>query len=174
MPSTPLQIASHIPGFVWAILAVILYLGIKQSSDTALRARRLIVLPVLWLVFGAWGVEKSFGMDGLPGLAWLAGIGLGVLTLRALRWPGQVRYDATSRRFLVPGSWVPMILMLGIFVLKFASGMSLALHPDYAHHSAYALGFSAAFGLFSGAFLGRAINILAVRPRGAGPGTVAA
>ena len=124
-----------------------------------------VVLPALWLVFGAWGVEKSFGLDGLPGLAWLAGIVAGVLALRALRWPGHVRYDAATRRFLVPGSWVPMMLMLGIFVLKFASGMSLALHPDYAHNIVYAIAFSAAFGLFSGAFLGRAINILAHRPQ---------
>ncbi|WP_067269132.1 DUF6622 family protein [Mitsuaria sp. 7] len=165
MHPTPLQILSHIPGFVWAILAMITYFGIKQSTATAVRAKRLIVLPALWLVFGAWGVEKSFGLDGLPGLAWLAGIVAGVLVLRALRWPGNVRYDAVSRRFLVPGSWVPMALMMGIFVLKFASGMSLALHPDYAHHTVYALSFSAAFGLFSGAFLGRAINILSHRPQ---------
>nr|WP_297531156.1 DUF6622 family protein [uncultured Roseateles sp.] len=165
MHPAPIQILSHIPGFVWAILVVILYFGFKQSTATAVRAKRLVVLPALWLVFGAWGVEKSFGLDGLPGLAWLAGIVAGVLALRALRWPGHVRYDAATRRFLVPGSWVPMMLMLGIFVLKFASGMSLALHPDYAHNIVYAIAFSAAFGLFSGAFLGRAINILAHRPQ---------
>lgn len=165
MHPTPLQILSHIPGFVWAILVVILYFGLKQTSTTAMRAKRLVMLPVLWLVFGVWGVEKSFGLDGLAGLAWLLGIVAGVLTLRALRWPGNVRYDANSRRFIVPGSWVPMMLMLGIFVLKFASGMSLALHPGYAHNIVYAIAFSAAFGLFSGAFLGRAINILSHRPQ---------
>lgn len=165
MPPTPIQILSHIPGFVWAILVVILYFGLKQTRSTAMRAKRLIVLPALWLVFGAWGVEKSFGLDGLAGLAWLLGIVAGVLTLRVLRWPGHVRYDADTRRFIVPGSWVPMALMAGLFVLKFASGMSLALHPDYAHHTAYALGFSATFGLFSGAFLGRALNILSHRPQ---------
>ncbi|WP_431288985.1 DUF6622 family protein [Roseateles chitinivorans] len=165
MHPTPIQILSHIPGFVWAILAMILYFGLRQTRTTAMRARRLIVLPVLWLVFGAWGVEKSFGLDGLAGLAWLAGLVAGVLALRALRWPGNVRYDADTRRFIVPGSWVPMALMAGIFVLKFASGMSLALHPDYAHNTAYALAFSAVFGLFSGAFLGRALNILSHRPQ---------
>jgi len=165
MTPTPIQILSHIPGFVWAILVMILYFGLKQTRDTAMRAKRLIALPALWLVFGAWGVEKSFGLDGLAGLAWLLGIVAGVLTLRALRWPGSVRYDAGSRRFIVPGSWVPMALMAGIFVLKFASGMSLALHPDYARNLAYAIGFSATFGLFSGAFLGRAVNILSHRPQ---------
>ena len=73
MHPAPIQILSHIPGFVWAILVVILYFGFKQSTATAVRAKRLVVLPALWLVFGAWGVENSFGLDGLPGLAWLAG-----------------------------------------------------------------------------------------------------
>ena len=164
MHPTPIEILSHVPKYVWVILLLITMAGLKQSRDNAMRARRLVILPALWLVFGAWGVEKSFGLDGLPGLAWLVGIGLGVGTVRALRWPGQVRYDASVRRFLVPGSWVPLGLMLGIFALKFASGMSLALHPDYAASTTYAVLSSVAFGLFSGAFLGRAINILAVRP----------
>ena len=42
MHPTPLQILSHIPGFVWAILVVILYFGIKQTSTTAMRAKRLV------------------------------------------------------------------------------------------------------------------------------------
>lgn len=166
MHPTPIEILTHIPKYVWIILLVIAITGIKQSRDTAMRARRLVILPALWLVFGAWGVDKAFGLDGLPGLAWLAGTGLGVAALRALRWPGQVRYDPATRHFIVPGSWIPLGLMLGIFSLKFASGLSLALHPDYAAHAEYAIPFSAAFGLFSGAFLGRAINILAARPRG--------
>ena len=174
MHPTPLEILTHVPKYVWVILLVITIIGLRQCRETAMRPRRLVILPALWLVFGAWGVEKSFGLDGLPGLAWLVGIGLGAGTVRALRWPGQARFDAASRRFIVPGSWVPLALMLGIFALKFASGMSLALHPDHATHLGIAMASSAAFGLFSGAFLGRAINILAVRPGRGGRGAMAA
>ncbi len=31
MHPTPLQILSHIPGFVWAILVVILYFGLSRA-----------------------------------------------------------------------------------------------------------------------------------------------
>lgn len=165
MHLSPLDILVHVPFFVWAILLLILYFGLKQTADSAMRAKRLVVLPALWLWFGVWGVQRSFGLDGIPGLGWAAGLAVGVIAVRALRWPGNVRFDASSQRFLVPGSWIPLALMLGIFALKFAAGVGLALHPEYARQLAFSVGCSAAFGLFSGAFLGRSLNILAARPR---------
>lgn len=160
-----LAIAAHIPTYVWVILGVILVLGLKQTRTTAMSAKRLILLPAAWFCFGAWGVDSAFGLLGAAGLAWAAGLAGGVMLVRAIGWPGQVRYDLAAHRFLVPGSWVPLGLMLGIFTLKFLSGMSLALHPEIAHHLGFAIGSSAVFGLFSGSFLGRSLNILAARPR---------
>ncbi|OWQ91366.1 hypothetical protein CDN99_09370 [Roseateles aquatilis] len=160
-----LDILGHIPLFVWGILAFILVMGLRQTRTTAMTARRLMILPLAWFCFGAWGVDSAFGLVSAAGLAWVLGLAGGVAAVRALKWPGNARFDDATQRFVVPGSWVPLGLMLGIFTLKFASGMSLALHPEIARHLSFAVGSSAVFGLFSGAFLGRSINILGARPR---------
>ena len=115
------------------------------------------------MVFGVWGNYSAFGWQAAPLLAW--GLGMASSAALVLRsgWPGGARFNAERRLFFVPGSWLPLGLMMGIFVGKFALGMSLALQPALAHSIVAAVGSSAAFGLLSGAFLGRSRAILGRR-----------
>lgn len=162
--NTPLplqQILTHVPGYVWAILATILVLGLLQSRPQRLGRPRLLVLPLAWLAFGAWGVAGAFGLASSAALAWLAGLAASVVLVRLLGWPGKIR--AEGRHFLVPGSWLPLALMLGLFCAKFALGMGLALHPEWRQQLLVALGFSSLFGLLGGAILGRSLHILGHR-----------
>lgn len=167
MNSTPSLsiILAHVPIWVWGILAFILVMGWRQSRHSAMGLARLLMLPAAWLVFGAWGVQSAYGLGSPAALAWLAGLGASVWLVRRSGWPGRVSQE--EGRFIVPGSWWPLVLMLGIFAAKFATGMSLALHPEWARQLAFAAGTSALFGLLSGAFIGRTWNI--VRPLPASP-----
>ncbi|MDH0866216.1 DUF6622 family protein [Mitsuaria sp. GD03876] len=160
-----LDILNHIPLFVWAILAAILAMGFKLSRATTMATRRVVILPIVWLVIGLMGVRSGAGLFSPAGGAWALGLLAGAGLVRALRWPGQVRYDVAERRFHVPGSWIPMGLMLSIFVLKAYAAMTLAVHPAVAHQLGFAVGTSAAFGFLSGCFLGRSLSILSARPR---------
>jgi len=158
------QILAHVPTWVWAILAFIVVMGIKQSRDQSMSRGRLLILPIVWLAFGFWGVETTFGLNAAPLLAWVAGLAASLTLIRRSGWPGGAY--AEGARYFVPGSWLPMALMLTIFCAKFALGMSLAMSPALAQQTAAAIGFSALFGALGGAFLGRSRNILArgVRP----------
>lgn len=167
MHPTPslLEILNHVPLFVWGILAALVAMGVRLSRTTAMTPRRVVALPLVWLVIGLWGVKSGAGLFSPAGLAWAGGLLAGATLVRLLRWPGQVRYDATARRFIVPGSWIPLTLMLAIFAVKAYAGMTLAMHPDVAHQVGFAVGTSAVFGFLSGCFLGRSLGILSARPR---------
>jgi hypothetical protein len=161
---TTANILSHIPTWVWAIFAGLIVMGVVQSRDQFASAKRILILPLVWLVFGVWGIYSAFGLQAAPLLAW----GLGLVSSSALvlrsGWPDDARFDAERRQFFVPGSWLPLGLMMGIFAGKFALGMSLAMQPALAHNIVAAVGFSAAFGLLSGALLGRSRSILGCAP----------
>ncbi len=159
--NTITTILSHIPTWVWAILAFILVMGVRQSRDQLMSRGRLLVLPLAWTAFGAWGIEQAFGLHALPLLAWIAGLALSQKLVRRSGWPAGARFEAGSGRFFVPGSWLPLALMLSIFVAKFALGMSLAMKPELAHLAAVQIGFSLVFGAIGGALLGRSRRILA-------------
>ncbi|WP_077035264.1 DUF6622 family protein [Pelomonas sp. KK5] len=156
---TLLAIVSHIPTWVWGILAFILVMGMRQSREQQMGRGRLMVLPIVWLAFGVWGVDSAFGIGALP--AWGVGLVLSLTLVLRSGWPGAARYDAESRSYVVAGSWMPLALMLTIFVTKFALGMGLALHPELARETSVATGFSLLFGALGGVFLGRSRNILA-------------
>ncbi|MET0519624.1 MAG: DUF6622 family protein [Burkholderiaceae bacterium] len=159
-----LTVLGHIPRWVWAILAFIVVMGLIQSRDRLMGRGRLMVLPLAWTAFGAWGVEQAFGLHTLPLLAWGAGLLIGLALLRRAGGPAGARFDGDSGRFFVPGSWLPLALMLAIFVAKFALGMSLAFQPELADLGPVQAGFSLVFGSIGGALLGRSRQILARAP----------
>lgn len=73
--------------------------------------------------------------------------------------PDATRFDAHTRTFQVPGSWVPLALMVGIFANKYVVGVTLNMHPEVAHEAIFTLGFSALYGAFSGVFAARAARL---------------
>lgn len=157
------NIASHVPSWIWALLALLLALGLRQSRDQYLPRGRLVVLPLIWLAYGLWGVRSSFGHELVLMLAWALGLVLGMQLMRLPAFASFVagsHFDAQRGRYFVPGSWLPMVLMLALFCAKFALGMSLAMQPALARDAHVALSFSVLFGTLSGALLGRSRTIL--------------
>ena len=49
--------------------------------------------------------------------------------------------------------------MLGLFAIKFGAGMSVATQPALRQSAAFALSARAAYGLFNGVFLARAMAL---------------
>ena len=155
-----LAILQHVPLWVWAILGYIVFMGLKQTREMRMSRPRLIALPGFWFLFGAWGVIGTYGLMGLPTATWVAGLALGLFGVRRAGWAAGARHDAESGSYVVPGSWVPLGLMLSIFCSKFAFAVTLAIHPEWQHLLAVQLGSGLVFGTISGAMLGRSFNIL--------------
>ncbi len=83
---TLLIIVSQVPRWVWGILAFILVMGIRQSREQRMSRGRLMVLPIVWLAFGVWGVDSAFGIGALP--AWGIGLALSLALVLRSGWPG--------------------------------------------------------------------------------------
>lgn len=60
---------------------------------------------------------------------------------------------------------MPLALMLGLCTVKFGAGMSWANQPGLRESPLFAVSISAAYGLFSGVFLGRAMALWALARR---------
>ena len=104
-------------------------------------------------------------------------IGIGAIALLALMGTRQphpaARYDAATRSFTLPGSWLPLALILGIFSVKYVVGVELVMQPALAHDGLYTLVAGGLYGLFSGAFAGRALRTFRLAFAGM-PGSYAA
>jgi len=92
-------------------------------------------------------------------LVWFSAAAVLVTLVLRQPLPADTRYDSDTRIFQVQGSWVPLALMMGIFATKYFVGVASAMHPELTRDTAFALGFSALYGAFSGVFAARAARL---------------
>lgn len=156
------QLFSHTPLYVWAILAFLVYRGVLASRAREVTLRKLCIIPLVMLALSLSGVHGSFGFDGVAPFAWAAGALAGGLLAWSLTNPRKVAAFPERGTMQLAGSWLPLMLMMSIFCMKYAVAVSLAIHPAYAHATGFVLFVCAAYGCFSGIFLGGLLRTLAV------------
>jgi hypothetical protein len=158
-----LEILKRTPIWVFVLFAVLLAFGLVQARERRLRRSRVVFLPVLMMALSLFGVASAFGLTAVALAAWLAGVALTVAGSKALppRW--QSTHDAPSDSFVVPGSWIPLTLMMAIFFARYAITVSIAMTPTLADSALLAGGASLLYGAMSGVFLTRAMHILSSR-----------
>ena len=154
-----LQILANTPKWVFALFAALLWLGLNQLLTRRLGLSRITLLAVGMAAFSFYGTVSAFSAVPTALFAWMAGAVAVLLILFNRPVPDGTVYDATTRRFTVPGSAVPLALMMGIFTTKYAVGVALSLHPALAHDTLVALGISTLYGVFSGSFIARALRL---------------
>ena len=154
-----IQILRGTPVWVWGLLAVLVTVGLTQSMPRRIGARRAMIVPGLMLALSLGGVATTFGARPLALAAWAAGIALAIgLGLDAVA-PRGARWVREAARFELPGSWLPMALILGLFCIKYGVGVGLAFAPALAENTAFEAGIALAYGAFSGLFAARAIAL---------------
>ena len=165
-----LGIVQHTPFRVWFILAGLVALGLSQTRTRELGLMRVTVLPFVLLTLSLAGLANAFGVMPVALGTWLAGVTAALALPRRLLTARGASWSATTGRLHVPGSWLPLALIVGSFAIKYVAGAGLAMHPSLASDATFAGFCSLGFGSFSGLFLARslALRALATRPATAG------
>lgn len=147
-----LQILANTPKWVFVLFAALLWLGLSQLLTRRVGLSRITGLAIGMSVFSLYGTMSAFAGVPMALLAWLAGAAAVFALLAGRAAPLGTRYDAATRRFTVPGSAVPLAVMMGIFLTKYAVGITLGMQPAVARDLLFALAVSAVYGAFSGVF----------------------
>lgn len=160
------QIFANTPVWVWGLLVALIALGYSQTRDRSASLVRITIMPVAMTAFSLWGTVSAFGPSVAVLGIWSVAAATLLLAVTLLFGPAQGTYDAQTRLFKLPGSWVPMLLITGIFLTKYAAGASMAMNPALKYDLAFALVLATVYGAFSGIFAGRAARLLrlALRP----------
>ncbi|MFG6486734.1 hypothetical protein ACG04R_08635 [Roseateles sp. BYS78W] len=146
--------AASFPLWPFAILAVLLALGYRQSRSRIVQPATLVRLAAAMLALSLYGVIATFGAGVVPMLAWAAGFAATARFGAPLLAPRGLAREGGAVR--MPGSWVPMSLMMGIFVAKFGLGFATGVHAEVLHEAWFIAAACAVLGLLSGAFSARA------------------
>jgi hypothetical protein len=162
-------VLQHTPTWVWGLLATLTAVGLSQVRTRSVGLARVALLPMAMTGLALWGTVSAFGGSTQFGpvlLAWLTAAAATLAAVAPFAPPAGSRYDPAARSFLLPGSWIPLLLILGVFLTKYIVGVEVAMQPSLAHDSQYTLVVGTLYGAFSGIFGGRAVRLwrLAARP----------
>lgn len=161
-------ILKNTPTWVWGMLAALTWLGLSQLRDRSASMARVTIMPVAMTAFSVWGTFSAFGSSpqfGAVLASWFSAAAVIGALVASTRAPAT--YDAAEGRFLLQGSWVPLALILGIFLTKYVVGVELAMQPQLARDGQFTLVTGTLYGVFNGLFAGRAIRLwrLAMKPQ---------
>ena len=104
-----------------------------------------------------YGVVSAFGSEPLALLLWAAGYVAAVVLGAKHIAPRGLAAVGTSVR--VPGSWVPLGLLLAIFAAKFVLGFAAGMRSPLLHQLGFIAAMSIVLGALSGVFGARAVAV---------------
>ncbi len=159
-PEALFPILRGTPLWVWGLLTGLLALGISQLRDRTASLPRVSLLPVVMTIVSVSGALSA--LSGTPHralaiLAWCVAAAIAFALLA--RGRSAATYDPAKRLYVLPGSVVPMLLIVGIFLVKYVVGVDLAMAPHLVQDAQYVLVVAALYGAFTGVFVGRASRL---------------
>lgn len=157
-------ILHNTPYWVWGVFALLLVLGLMQTRKRNVSRFLVFLLPLIMIPLSFFAIASSFGITPLPIITWLAGIAAAFAANAFLfQAPGGVRYDASLGKFEIPGSWIPLLLMMTIFLARFVIGFTRAVNPALVGTNMFAGIVAAVLGFCSGLFAARALKIISAQ-----------
>ena len=152
------QILQRTPIWVWVLFVALLYLGYLQSKTRSVSKQRLFALPLAMVGLSLYSLFTTFGATGIGFVAWLAAGVLAFLLNRGLKHPEGVRYISATGVFTLRGSWVPLALMMTIFLTRYTVAVITAIDASLRAANTFVGCAGLAYGFLSGLFLARALH----------------
>lgn len=152
-PSAALSIAQRTPTWVWGLMIGLLFLGALQLRERQLSLRRAMAPAAGLALLSLFTLRHDLAPT--PWLApallvWFAAAALALHLGRSRAARTDIRYDSLSQRFTLPGSALPLLVMMAIFWLKYLINVELALQPQLRFEPEFALGMAAGYGFLNG------------------------
>lgn len=170
-PEALLPILRQTPVWVWGLLASLLALGTSQLRDRTASVARVSLMPLVMTILSVSGTFSALGNSPHAAMATAAWLGAAALAFALLaRGSANARFDSAQGVFHLPGSAVPLLLIVGIFLVKYVVGVDLTMAPQLVREPQYVLSVAVLYGAFTGVFVGRASRLwrLALRPAAGG------
>lgn len=155
-----IQIVTHTPTWVFVLFAALLALGLSQTRTRPASLRQVVLRPLPLVALSGWGAISAAAAQPLAIVLWAASLVALAAALRGGTPAAGTRFDPATRTFTLPGSWVPLLLILGIFSVKYFAGAAMALHPSLATQATFALPMATLSGVFSGILVGRILRLV--------------
>ena len=141
----------HTPIWVWALYALLLFLGFQRTRDGSLPLWRVLILPLVVTVLALWSAVGA-GLGALPAV--LLGLVIGGTAGWLFERDGASRRLPNNRLWL-RGEWWSFAQLVLILILRYAINVVAAMNPGLNADPIWHFGTLFLAAMLSAAFLGR-------------------
>jgi hypothetical protein len=146
-------VLTHTPLWVFALLAYLVWQGIKAMQPRTTSIWRALIVPMVFIIWGLSRIGLGHQDSVEPLIGWivaaLALLPVGLLT------PRPFELDHASGQIIRPGSVFPLVRNLIVFSLQYTVAVIAAIDPD--GRTAAAITGRAISGATAGYFIGSTI-----------------
>jgi len=166
---TFMQLLSHTPLWVFLILALGLFLGIRGFFTREAKVATIFILPLVFI-----GLSLSSLLSIGLGIAMVDTVyGLGLALGVTLGWyfltPVPVAIDKAKSSLTIRGSAFILVIFMLNFGLKYWFGVTAGFNPLLAHTPLVLVAVFGLAGIFTGITIGRNLRLLQYFRRAADP-----
>ena len=149
-------VLTHTPPWVFALLAYLVWQGIKAMQSRTMPIWRALIVPAVFIVWGVSRIGLGHQDSVWPLIAWIAAA-LALMPVGLLS-PRSFEVDHTSGEIIRPGSVFPLIRNMIVYALQYTVALMAAIDPD--GRTAAAVTGRAISGATAGYFVGWTIALL--------------
>jgi hypothetical protein len=106
------------------------------------------------------GIKTSFGLTTIPVTAWGMAIVLATVVGYSFFRDKRINFEATNGTFSIPGTWVPLAIMMALFFTKYVYAVMNGFNAAVVSTPLFIGALSAVYGVLSGYFSSRAVNLI--------------
>ena len=159
-------ILANTPPWVFALLAMLIWQGCVALRPRSQPLPRMLILPAVFFLMGVSRLALGGKSIDLL-LAWVASASL-FAAMALYTGPRSVTVDGETGRILCPGSVIPLVRNLTVFVLQY--GVAVVTAMKLEAYREVAMAGQVVSGACAGYFLGWTISLLrSYRARSAAP-----
>lgn len=147
------EILGKTPIYAWVILVVLLKRGMNASKDTVLSIKRMLIFPIIFIV---WGLEKVINGFAFPGVSILIyitsafpGIAIGYVLYKHFR-QFYLKDDIVYRT----GTYMPMVIMMLNFFVKYVLNVVMSIDSQVYNNLEFNLFYAIICGVLVGLSIG--------------------
>ncbi len=154
-----MEIVTHIPIWVWLVLAYGIWMGVKSFGVRRVSLAMAALLPLVFFGLGLSSLVTVVGQAPAIGLVWLLAVAAGT----ALGWfylsSEPLEIHRGKGTLVVPGTWTVLVLFMVIFGTKLFYGVEQAVEPTVASSLLVEVVVFALSGLSTGVMTGRTLRL---------------
>ena len=144
------DILRGIPIWVYLLFFLLMYKGIQAArKSNVIKLKKICIIPVVFFILAIQKIHNP----SLFVLFIVIGLAIGL----AIYYKTELRADKEKQLIELPGSIIPLILMLIAFGKGYFFGYEHAVHPEYGHQAWFLHLHYIVNGTVTGIFAGRAL-----------------